>query len=341
MGSANFDPPVSPDTLRPPGPFDSARFLYKDWLHLNLFDHDSGSIGLFNISLHGAPEDPRSVAVGTALFDIPGSAWVGDTEVRRMSEASLGLSSVGLETLALDADLPSSALRVSARMEGGIQARFRASALSRPIRVERRHPFGSGWISWLVIPRLSVDGRVGVDDRTLDLRESRAYFDHNWGRWAWGDDIGWEWGTFVPRSEEGPNIVLARTTNRDHTEGSPPYLSVDVPSGRRSFLGRSVTIEMGAWAERRVQRLPGAMAALHQDRQAPMLPGRVRIRADNGLDHIDVEFRKRSGAQLVAGEPTRRGYTFIHELAGDFLAEGRIGGKNVTADGLAVFEYVN
>jgi hypothetical protein len=30
------------------------------------------------------------------------------------------------------------------------------------------------------------------------LDRAPGYHDHNWGRWHWGQDLGWEWGCFLP-----------------------------------------------------------------------------------------------------------------------------------------------
>ena len=60
-------------------------------------------------------------------------------------------------------------------------------------------------------------GEATVGGRRLDLAAASAYHDHNWGRWHWGDDLGWDWGAFLTPAP-GPAIVLVRTTNREHTE---------------------------------------------------------------------------------------------------------------------------
>jgi hypothetical protein len=37
---------------------DPLGMIYKEWLHLNFFDHASGAMGLINTSIHGHPRDP-------------------------------------------------------------------------------------------------------------------------------------------------------------------------------------------------------------------------------------------------------------------------------------------
>ena len=77
------------DALRPPLPLDPTRAAYKDWLHLNVFDPHSGLVALLNASLHGAPENAQSRAIGTALGYLPDAGWVGNVEVAGYADAVL------------------------------------------------------------------------------------------------------------------------------------------------------------------------------------------------------------------------------------------------------------
>ena len=60
-----------------------------------------------------------------------------------------------------------------------------------------------------VMSRLTASGSVTTGTTTIDVRRASAYHDHNWGRWHWGDDVGWEWGAFMAESP-GPAIVISR-----------------------------------------------------------------------------------------------------------------------------------
>jgi hypothetical protein len=83
------------------------------------------------------------------------------------------------------------------------------------------------------------------------------------------------------------------------------------------------------------------VAALHQDRVHPHLPARVHLEARDGVDRVELEFRALGGAQLIAADPTRSGYGFVHELVGDFTAVATIAGRDRAATGLGVFEFVD
>lgn len=332
------------DPLRPPGLFDPAAGAYKDWLHLNLFDHASGAVGLVNVSLHGAPWDERSRAVGAALLYLPGTGWLGNVEARSLGEAGIGASSLALERIAIAVDPASGRVLASARLpEDGLELRLAAERASRPIAFERPLPFGSGWISWYAVPRLRVtSGTLRAGGRDLELGSGRAsvYHDHNWGRWHWGQDAGWEWGSFLA-PPPGPAFVASRVTDRAHRLAGSPALAVDAAEARRTFSGPAVEIVREGLLEARLRRLPGALAALHHDRVSPRLPARIRLRAGDGFDRVEIEFRARAAAQLIAGDPAVPGYGFLHQLAGEFTASGRIGGADVSCAGLGIFEHVD
>ena len=330
------------DALRPPLPTDPTAGAYKDWLHLNVFDYASGAVWLFNTSLHGAPADARARAIGTALVHLPGAGWIGNVEVCGIDDVVVGPHSIAMTRLALAVDASGDRVLASAQLPGdGLTAALGARATTAAIDIEQRLPFGPGWISWFVVPRLAVDGTLAAGGRVLDLSGAVGYHDHNWGRWHWGDDVGWEWGVMLAPGP-GPTLVISRTTDREHRRRGEPALVVDHAGGRTRFRASAVDVRLeGRLQDLPIRRLPGALAALHQGRAHPALPGRIRIRADDGLDRADVEFLPRAAAQLIAGDPVQPGYGFVHEMVGRFSATLRLAGRESVVEGLGVFEYVD
>src|SRR6516162_3972998 len=182
------------DFLRPPVPLDYRAAEYKDWLHLNVLDHTSGCVGLINVSLHGAPDDPRARAMGAALAHVPNIGWVGNLEILGLREAAISRTSIGLERVALAIDHTSGTLLGSVRdVDNHLVIRVTATAAARPIVIKQQLQLGHGWISWYAVPRLTLTGEWTIDQERMSLAAASAYHDHNWGRWHWGDDLGWEW----------------------------------------------------------------------------------------------------------------------------------------------------
>ena len=214
-------------------------------------------------------------------------------------------------------------------------------------------PFGGGWISWTAAPRMALVGTAELGGRELRLEGAAGYHDHNWGRWYWGDDVGWEWGCFQA-SADGPalvegdgrgpwscrTIVVARTTDRSHRVLGAAIAAVGMDGRRLLFTGPSVTIEWSGRLDGPVRRVPGALAALHADRARPRLPAALHVRAEDGVSHLVVDFTAVSAAQVIVADPFRRGYGFIHELAGSYSCRGRLCGRSVESEGLAIVEYV-
>ena len=327
------------DRLRLPGRFDLHGSAYKDWFHVNLFDHWAGLVGLCNVSIHGHPDDSRSMAVGTlVLADLTGAVRAR-LAVSDLAETQVSATSVAIEnllTMSLDGD--GAAIEVVGRLPDGSFIDLRCRAASGEIAAEAPEPFGSGWIAWRAVPRMAVEGSIDIDGVRRVLEGAVAYHDHNWGRWHWGDDAGWTWAALT--GSDGTSIVLSHTTDRAHRTGSPTVHVVSRSMMRR-FSGASVLLIREARFGGQLTRLPGAMAALHAGRMAPHLPGVVRIEADDGVDSVKAEFRPIHGLQLIAGDPVVPGYGFIHELAGTFTFESRLDGVSATGSGLGVFEHVD
>jgi hypothetical protein len=333
-------PVRSLDTLRPPSPLDPDAAAYKDWLHLTLVDHGSELVGLVNVSLHGGPEDPRSRALGAAVVHLPGVGWCGNVQVVGLDQVRIGRSSLAMSAVALAVDHPSGTVRASAHLPSdGLSLRLAAHADVASVPIERRIPLGPGWISWYVMPHLLVEGEAVVGGRSFELTDAVAYSDHNWGRWHWGDDLGWECATLLSPAG-GPSFVITRITDRAHRTAGDRMLIVHVEGERRTFAGPAVQLFSNGRFQARPRRMPGAMAALHQDRAKPRLPATVRVEANDGVDGVVIEFVVRAASQLIAADPARRGYGFVHELPGRFSAVGRLRGRRMEAEGLGVFEYV-
>ncbi len=328
---------TSTDHLRPPSTFDPTAAAAKDWLHVNVFDHRSGAVGLVNVSVHGAAWDPRSRAVGTALVHDPVDGWRGAVDVGPAEGVLASPDALALPRVAVTGD-GSGPVLASVRMrEEGLSLDLTGEPSGPAVTVPGPAPVGGGWIGWYARPRLRLSGTLGVGGRTTALAGASGYFDHNWGRWHWGDDVGWDWGALLA-PDDGPSLVLSRLTDRSHRRHGPATVEVRAAGVRRRFSGAGVTVATSGVLDAPPLRLPGALAALHADRSAPRLPARTHIGCHAGPDHVEVTFTARAAAQLVLGDPVRRGYGFLHELVGDFLVHGVLGGRDVSGGGLGVVE---
>ena len=327
------------DGVRPPSPLDPHAERYKDWLHLNLFDAAAGLVGLVNVAVHGAPGDPRAVAVGTALVHTPDHGWTGNLEAAALDAVSFDTKAIGLRSVALG--IHDSRVLASARLpQDGLELEVTARATASPLSVPWRQPLGGGWISWSVVAHLEASGKAIVNGHSIALDGCDAYHDHNWGRWRWGDDLGWRWGCF-PAPGGDPVFVLSRTFDRHHEAGHRPLLLVHAGGRRRVFGGSAVRIETAGKLNARPRRVPGALAALHSDRARPSLPAEVLVHADDRRGSVRLTFRAAAAAQVITSEPGQRGYGFIHQIPGSFEAAGELDGTTIDAAGLGIYEHVD
>ncbi|MHC1406646.1 hypothetical protein ACYJ3A_18815, partial [Mycobacterium avium subsp. paratuberculosis] len=176
-------------TARPAG--------FKEWHHFVV--HGRGVRLLINFSFNneafgadGARLTPRVIVIARD------ERWTG--AVARFDEravhvsADLGELSVGGNRMTIVPD----GYRVAIDLpDKDIHGELHFTSTSRPF-VVRNEPAGEGRVSWLFVPRLRADGWLrigGADHRVCD---DLAYHDHNWGRFRWGDDFGWTWGTILP-----------------------------------------------------------------------------------------------------------------------------------------------
>jgi hypothetical protein len=348
------------DSLRPPSPLDLMATAYKDWLHVNVFVPDHDITALVNVSLHGDPLSPTSIAVGTVIvFD----ARTGDVfatvhecvqPAADVTAASIGVGTTARVALGEDGWFLRSSGRAEAIDGSGRLAELELNGVpvDAPIEAEIPTPFGAGYVGWRAMPRLRLEGELRRGRSVVDLSSAVGYHDHNWGRWYWGDDIGWRWGTFPtvegePFLAEDPSgaqlppatLTVSHRTDRTHRGGSP-IARIQLGDTVRDYAGETVSIRSLDLRATAVPRLPGAIAALRSDRQRPELPQRVVVRVDDGIDAFDLEFVVDDAIQLIASEPTRSGQTFIHELTGAFELSGRVAGRRISGLGRGVFEHV-
>src|SRR6185369_2377454 len=144
-------------------------------------------------------------------------------------------------------DQSSSAIHVSV---AGTSLRLRSHLLavpvSRPFEVADPMPLGSGWISWYLVPRMDISADWDLTGKASHQKHIAGYHDHNWGRWHWGDDFGWEWGCFLgdPLQPRLPSVVFARTSDRSHNNCGKPFLVVDMNNKQKRFAGDEITAKV-------------------------------------------------------------------------------------------------
>ena len=142
--------------------------------------------------------------------------------------------------------------------------------------------------------------------RTIELALASGYHDHNWGRWHWGDDVGWEWGAFLAPSS-------GSTFDQSHHESRLPVArSADAAGAARRD-------ETAPWRRKRCRIARRSLRWSAASRSwchggpppgsgAPYLPKRVRVRAGDGIRRRRSRLHASRGGATHRRDPRRPGY---------------------------------
>ncbi|MBX3204540.1 MAG: hypothetical protein KF764_05695 [Labilithrix sp.] len=309
---------------------------FKEWQHFVVFTKGLDLLVNFNVEERaGGERIARVILMGRTdtwhgVLDTVPVEISKDARRARFGAARLDIADGGYH---VSLDWPSR--RVAIRLA------FHPVAM--PIYTADRPP-GGRRLYWALVARANAFGTVRLGDRTFELANALAYHDHNWGSFAWGDDLAWEWGSILPEDVSSPYAcVYNRVTNRARTVAHSQHLFVwrearNVLAAQRSEL--RVTQHGRLEVDARPFRLPAGMALIDSRRDVD-LPERLEIEAGVGHDAVDVRFRTEATARiLVPSEVDPLGKVVIHECVGDALVRGTIGSEPFSFGGRGVFELL-
>ncbi len=140
---------------------------------------------------------------------------------------------------------------------------------------------------WLFVPRLRAEGWLRIGGHEHHVENELAYHDHNWGRFWWGDDFGWTWGTILSQQPENPwSMVFLRMTDRRRLRCLSQALYVwhdDEPAAifRHAAVQTRSSGRLGLAAD---CTLPAPMRLL-LDGEVSDVPERVEVERDAGRRH--------------------------------------------------------
>lgn len=346
---------ASIEQLRIPIDNESSPREWKDWYHFILMEPKTGVRVLVNFTLSGRPGAgemqlsfivtlPKDILAAEIPLENPlasfGTAYPQRWEAGMVTRKPLQLQGRGV-SLEIDGKLS----RVTVRDDSaGLAIAFTAEAEATPLLVTEDSPFGSGFIGWGLVPGLRVAGELSVGNQSLPIhRDWFCYHDRNFGRFRWGEDIGWEWFVAFVTCTDGRTLtlVLDRRTNKDHSQWGLSYIFVYLGNRlRKIFLGATLAIDWG-WSAAVVlpMRLPGIMASVFANRSLPM-PESLRVEAADDRDRLSVSVSFDSAMELVVPDMRSRQYTFIEEASGSVEVDFWLDGELLQGRGLIYAEYV-
>jgi hypothetical protein len=322
-------------TARPEG--------FKEWHHFVV--HGRGFRLLINFSLTNEVSGVDRVRLAPRVIVIAHDQnWTGaierfDGNALNVS-ADLGELTIGGNRMTV---LPNG-YRVAIDLpDNGIRGELHFTSASRPFVVNNQ-PVGNGRMCWLFVPRLRAEGWLQIRDRQHRIEDDLAYHDHNWGRFWWGDDFGWTWGTILPTGQGDPwSMVFLQMTDRSRLRCLSQALYVwhhDEPAA--IFRHAAVQTRSDGLLRRAADcTLPPPMRLL-VDGEVPGVPERIDIIATRAGDRVHAEFRSQSYARLAQpSEVCLDRSTVLCETGGHARASGTINGEEIDFVGTGVFEFLH
>jgi hypothetical protein len=333
---------ASSDFLRAPVLATAQPEGFKEWHHFVI--HGADRRLLINFSLTSEPSRTGQLRLAPRVIVIAHQErWEGAIERFHDSElevsADLGDLTIGGNRMVVRPD----GYQVVIDLPGqDIHGELNFTSSSRPFVVNNQ-PLGAGRMCWLFVPRLRADGWLRIAGQEHRVDNEVAYHDHNWGRFWWGDDFGWTWGTILSQQPENPwSLVFLRMTDRRRLRclsqavyvwhhGEPAAIFRHAAVQMRSFglLGRAADCT-----------LPAPMRLL-LDGEVSDVPERVEVSATRGGDTVHTEFRPQSYARLAQpSEVCLDRSTVLCETSGTARVSGSINGQRMDFVGTGVFEFL-
>ncbi|HZZ45470.1 MAG TPA: hypothetical protein VFE65_01140 [Pseudonocardia sp.] len=316
---------------------------YQEWYHFVVYR--PGWRLLLNFSLAGEVRQGGGYRlVPRVVVLVHDERWTGT--VARFAETELDISA-DLGTLTMHGNRmtvgPDGYRLVISLPEQDISGELCLSPASRPFAVNNQ-PVGEGRLNWLFVPRLHADGWFRVGDRRQRLDGALAYHDHNWGRFRWGEDFGWEWGSVLPTDPEEPwSFVFMRMTDRGRRRCYSQALHVwrhHEPAGLFRHAALDVRAK-GLLARPPDCTLPPPMR-LVLGGVASDVPESIEITGERHGDRIRAQFRPESYAQVALPSETCLDRSVVlTETSGRARVTGVIDGADLDVTGVGVFELLH
>ncbi len=305
---------------------------WKDWYHYILFDPESNTRILFNISFSGRPgqgEITTTFLLTTPTEDVPKRlANYGFLKVYRWLERpkSKGPLQFSLPNF-LDVFISKGHFKISVKRETPkFSLELEGEPVATPLLVPELFPYGKGFIGWGFIPGISAKGHVIKGNSTISVTDKwYGYHDHNFGRFRWGDEeVGWVWWTVTMWSatEDVYSFVFHRGNNKNLSKIAKPFLFIYKNNVlRKNFVGNSIDIEF-IWTQtpERIPILPGALASVFSHRKV-LTPKYIKVRACDDIDSVGVDMVIDTKLEIILPDYEDKQYTFLKELSGKATAE--------------------
>ena len=306
------------DYFQPPTIFDEALDAYKEWQHFSVFDRATNLFALFNFSVSGNPFDSRSaICARTTVIRTPEGAIIGAIEPLEVDGVKLSHLDPGIAFRGVSVTYGDSAYRVFCDMETvPVRADLSLQIASEPFTTHTR-PFGTGFLGWTVFPRMKVTGRIWVSEHEYRIRNASGYHDHDWGRFYWGERIGWNWGIFLEDRASGITILFDQSTTGIGSAAITSGLLIYKGNTLfKSFSETEVSVDFAGTFGKNTITFPGLFRAAYH-KASCQLPEEITLKASAPTTgRIVVKFKPDCVVQLIAPNHCGPGETQLNQMVG-------------------------
>jgi hypothetical protein len=311
---------------------------HKEWHHFVV--HDGHFRLIVNFSLIERADDTAHRVIALVRHN----EWIGTVESFDARECVTRSGRVAARYGSCEFALVEGAYELTVRLPTiGMHAQLRLVPVSTPFVVNNQPLAPGARLSWLFVPRLIALGHVWIGDRRVSLRGAPAYHDHNWGRFRWGDDFGWEWGSVLPRDLSDPwTIVCMRMTDRHRRRATRQALYAwyehEPVALWRDF---AMTVEHEGFLRSAPSlTLPSIMRMLRPG-SASDVPELITIEG-RGRDELEMRLEPEEYIRIVVpDEVDPMGVVVLNEISGRIAARGRVGGRQLDLEATGVFELLH
>ena len=315
---------------------------FKEWHHFILRAGSSHLLINFSLTRDGTGQGQGRV-IALACGEDPSSGWRG--AVGRAGPAALAKDGCDFQLQGQRLRISDEGWTISLSLpEAAIAADLRVTPAAHAMNAPDQSVGGGRRLSWLVFPRVKVDGRVTIEGRSQELVGVIGYHDHNWGRFSWGDDYAWEWGILWPDDdaiEDG--IVVSSLQNRARTTASLEQLFL-WRGGRSVAAMASPELSVDTFGRHLAPAeatFPPVMSLLEPPTVRQDIPRRLRWGVERSDRALAVDMTvERVARLLVPSETDPLGVLAIFECLVSALAEGHEGGTPWRWEGRGIVELV-
>jgi hypothetical protein len=321
---------------------------WKDWYHYILFDPISSTRLLFNFSLSGNPQTGEIVTTlfVNSLAATGSKEGIGFMDISEWKRAAIRRVPLVVKSPVAEISFVNEETFVEVQSEDkNISLRLTAKPVATPFLIPEFFPFGNGFIGWGFIPGMTVRGSLTLGGTKLEIGSDwYCYHDHNYGRFNWGDDIGWIWWTASLRSEDGKlmSFVFHKGNSRSNKKSGIPYLFIYEDNIlKKAFMGNTIRLTMEREPTARIPVIfPGPLASVFIDNHICCVKT-ISIRGRDDRDDVQIRLQVEEVLQIILPDYQKKQYSYLMEMNGKCSGSYSIKSKKVKGlNGNFYAEYV-